>query len=515
MQVPLTNMKSVDLLKPRYPIKKWLASKDAVAKNITARKSPANIETVIDLHTRRCDVLQHLQRLQQASNQLAKNMSSRQIDSEANTISPHTKKNEIQSWNEEGKRLKKEIQSRSTLERQLRMDFQNLAQYVPNDTHPQSPLGSESAAHIKYVHRQNLSQEHKTNHSVDHLTFMQQHDLIDLDTAARVSGTNHYYLKGEATLLESALIHYALQYAHRKGFQPIITPDIIREEYNNACGYAPRSSQLNDMMKATNGNNVESVQQPQMQPPQQYLLQTASDTPRQCLSATSEIPLAALHSKQCLSESSLPRRLVAFGRAYRNETGHKGAQNKGLYRVHQFSKIELFAVTTPQSSERMMEEILSVADGILKSLGLTFRVLEMPSEELGASAYRKWDIEAWMPGRGEWGEVASISNCTDHQARRLEITYNPTHRNDSVSGHDDREASGDEENSNDTSGSKVKIANQNGKPFVHTLNGTAIAVPRIIIALIEQHRQVDGTVKIPEALRPLLGFATVGKAFKS
>jgi len=192
-----------------------------------------------------------------------------------------------------------------------------------------------------------------------------------------------------------------------------------------------------------------------------------------CLVGTAEIPLAALYYNTIIPKEKLPIRMCAYGHCFRAETGGSGASSKGLYRVHQFSKVEMFVVSEPSQSAVLHEELLEIEVEILKELGLHFRVLDMPATDLGAPAYRKFDIEAWMPFREGFGEVTSASNCTDYQSRRLNIRCsNPTGQN-----------------------------NQ----YVHTLNATAAAIPRLTLAILENLQDVNGDISIPKVLVPFMG----------
>ncbi|KAG0239302.1 seryl-tRNA synthetase [Actinomortierella wolfii] len=307
---------------------------------------------------------------------------------------------------------------------------------------------------------------------LDHVTLAQKLDLVDFEAAAQATGARWYYLKNEAALLELALIQFATARAVQAGYTPVITPDVVRPEVVQACGFQPRDEASQTYWVSTVAPNVSAAtssaaegQQQQHHHPHHSAL---------CMVATAEIALAGMNMNKVLDESQLPMRLAGFGRAFRAEAGARGAENKGLYRVHQFSKVELFVFSRSGSeSDAILEEIRHFQESIFEELGLCFRVLDMPTEELGASAYKKYDIEAWMPGRNSWGEISSTSNCTDYQSRRLNIRYRSK-------------------------------ANNNVTEFVHTLNGTAMAVPRIIVALLETYQQEDGSVRLPECLVPYM-----------
>ncbi|CAG8597755.1 5054_t:CDS:2, partial [Paraglomus occultum] len=374
---------------------------------------------------------------------------------------------------ERGRELKEQAQAKGMELDKLETELVLEGSKIPNDTHPDVPVGGESKAHI--IKEQGIPID-RTTHSFeikDHMSLSRSLDLIDLESAANVTGSSWYYLRNAGALLELALIQYTMLKVTNKGFTPIITPDVVRAEYSYACGFQPRSHEASQNYFVTSGRPSPSGQ-----------------SPRLMLAATAEVPLAGMYSNRLLSESQLPIKMVGFGRAFRAEAGARGADTKGLYRVHQFSKVELFALTTPHESEAIHEEIRLIQEEIFEELGLCYRTLDMPTEELGASAYRKYDIEAWMPGRDGWGEISSASNCTDYQSRRLNIRYRPTssHGGD-IHAEDGRQ--------------------QKTTEYVHTLNGTALAVPRVIIAILENFQTREGKVHIPEVLVPWMGGSKV------
>eukprot|EP00127_Corallochytrium_limacisporum_P001104 Clim_evm15s39 gene=Clim_evmTU15s39 len=281
-------------------------------------------------------------------------------------------------------------------------------------------------------------------------------DRIDFKTAGNMTGHAYYLLKGDLALLELALVQFALQEAVNHGFEVIIPPDVVRDSYMEACGFFPRD-------EAT----------------QIYRLHETKHRGL-CLAGTSEVTIAASHAGQTLRKESLPIRTAAFSHCFRAEAGGYGATARGLYRVHQFSKVELFVVSSgynsthpeqsAQQADALLDEMLALQRRILDKLELHYRVLDMPPHELGASASRKFDIEAWMPARRVYGEVTSASLCTDYQARRLAIKAQPDGMGESH--------------------------------HCYTLNATALAVPRCILALLETHQQKDGSIKLPDALVP-------------
>ncbi|KAG0052707.1 seryl-tRNA synthetase [Linnemannia elongata] len=428
-------------------------------------------------------------------------------------LSKEEKEAKRQELVERGRVLKEEIHAQeaelSTLETQL----YDQAVMIPNTTHPESPIGPESEAQLVRIHgvpRLNPGVKAFAQPGVDstgevlggageegrallgtvseyplldHVALSKHLDLVDFESATAVTGSRWYYLKNEAALLELALIQFATQRAVKAGFMPVITPDVVRPEVVQACGFQPRDEASQTYWVSTVApGSTKAVSAEGAHHHQHSAL---------CLVATAEIALAGMNLNRVIEESQLPIKMAGFGRAFRAEAGSRGAEVKGLYRVHQFSKVELFVVSKadPGESDRILEDIRSFQEDIFEELGLCYRVLDMPTEELGASAYKKYDIEAWMPGRNGWGEISSTSNCTDYQARRLNIRYRT---NKLRQPHQDSAASATASNS--------VVSTE----FVHTLNGTAMAIPRIIVALLETYQQRDGSVRLPECLWPFM-----------
>ncbi|KAH9835909.1 seryl-tRNA synthetase [Rhodofomes roseus] len=368
--------------------------------------------------------------------------------------------------------LKAEIADLESRLKDVQSRLLPLALAIPNDTHPDVPIGPESDAKVIAQHG---TTPLPASPSRDHVSVGRALNLLDLEAAATVTGNSWYYLLNEGALLELALVNYALSLAIKHGFTPVTTPDVVRPDIAARCGFQPRDQNISQTyhiaptVAATDGS--------------------AKPHPELVLVGTAEIPLAGLFANKIFTSDDLPRKVVGLGHAFRAEAGARGADARGLYRVHQFTKLELFAVCTQESSEEMMEEMRRLQVEIVEGLGLSFRVLDMPTEELGASAYRKYDMEAWMPGRGSWGEISSTSNCTDYQARRLHIRYRASKPPPSTEASD---------NATERPVSNV---------FAHTLNGTAAAVPRLIIALLENGARFDEQgnvvgVDLPVALRP-------------
>ena len=265
-------------------------------------------------------------------------------------------------------------------------------------------------------------------------------DLIDMEAGARVAGSRFAYLKGELVFLEFALVRWALERLREKGFEPVVPPVLVREEALYGTGFLPDTEQ------------------------QIYRLR---DDPLY-LAGTSEVPLASLHAGEIIEAGRLPLRYAGFSSCFRREAGAAGRDTRGIFRVHQFDKVEMYSFVEPEASRDEHERLLGIEEEILQALEIPYRVVNIAVDDLGSSAAKKYDCEAWLPGQGRYRELTSTSNTTDFQARRLDIRYRP-------------EGGG-------------------GPRVAHTLNGTAVAVGRTLIALLENGARDDGSVAIPEVL---------------
>ncbi|KAG9298436.1 hypothetical protein G9A89_008700 [Geosiphon pyriformis] len=466
------------ILKPHLNYRYLRDNLDSISQNIRNRNVlDANIQKVAQLYANFGEITKEINDLRSKRNEIA-NLTKKLSSSFSLTLS-----DERAALLEQGKMLKELIHQRDARLGEIEQLLLQEALLIPNETHPDAPIGDASQTRVVKQFGTPLTQELVSYPIKDHLSIAKKHDLLDLESAAKVSGNSWYYLRNAGALLELALIQYAMQKLISKGFTPIITPDVIRTEFSNACGFNPRTNEMQqNYFLSTSSHSPDSSS---LSKEQQHQQQKSTHL---ILSATAEIPLAGIYAEKILKESQLPIKMVGFGRAYRAEAGARGADTKGLYRVHQFSKVEIFSVTTPEQSERMFDEIISIQEEICVDLGLCFKVLDMPTGELGASAFRKYDIEAWMAGRGDWGEISSASNCTDYQSRRLNIRYRPSSRNN-----------------NEEKLADQKSSSMPQTEFVHTLNGTAAAVPRLIIAILENFQTSDGKVLVPKVLQKWMG----------
>ncbi|CAD6589965.1 MAG: Serine--tRNA ligase, mitochondrial [Alectoria sarmentosa] len=362
---------------------------------------------------------------------------------------------------EEAQDLKKRLSAIEALEGRLNNEIEDLAAQLPNLTSDETPRGNQPKV-LDYIN------EHPNPPSTSHdRTWRNQvhigteFDLLDFAGAAATSGWGWYYLKNEAALLEQALIQYALKVAIRHGFTVVTPPSMVYTHIASACGFRPRDQ--------SGEQQVYGIQQTERD--------REKGKPTHTLAGTAEIPLAGMKANAIIDQADLPIRVVGPSRCYRAEAGARGVETKGLYRVHEFTKVEMFAWTVPGAEDEAFLSMLAIQKEILQSLGLYCRILEMPSADLGASAVRKQDIEAFFPSRrekdGGWGEVTSTSICTDYQTRRLNTRIrNPA-------------------------GSQAKM------DFPSTVNGTALAVPRVLAALLENGwDEKEVSVRIPEVLWP-------------
>lgn len=349
-----------------------------------------------------------------------------------------------------GKELREEISAKEAELREVEAALRDVQNRIPNMSHPDAPIGGEDAL---VVLREVGTIPKFDFQPKDHVELMQAHNMFDLEGGAKVAGHGFYFLKNEAVMLELALVQYAVEILRKAGFQLYTTPDLARDEVLEGTGYLPRGPET----------QIYSIQ--------------ATDL---SLVATAEITLGGLLKDEILDTTQLPIKMGGISHCFRTEAGGHGKATRGIYRVHQFTKVEMFAFTAPDlaASNAMHEVIVGVEEEIFQGLEIPYRVIDTPTGDLGGPAYRKFDLEAWMPGRNEYGEVTSASNCTDFQARRLAI--------------------------------RCKGGDWKGTRFVHTLNGTAVAVTRAMIALLENHQQADGSIVIPQALRKWTGFDRIG-----
>ena len=411
---------------------------DEIAANIKNRNMRVDLDAIIALGDKRSSVMQEADALRARRNEVAKQMKGK--------LDPETRAKLI----EEGKELKTRIAEIEKEASDLDAQYLAAARTIPNYANPKAPIGKEDkdSTAVKFVGKPPVF-DFKP---LDPVQLGEKLDLIDFDTATEVSGPKFYYLKNQAVLLQMAIERYAIDIVLKHGFTPFITPDVAKEEILNGIGFNPRGAESNI-----------------------YTLEGTGTA----LVGTAEITLGGYYAGRVLDKKELPIKMTGLSHCFRREAGAAGQYSKGLYRVHQFSKLEMFIYCLPEESDKWHDYLLSIEEEIYQGLGLAYRVIDTCTGDLGAPAYRKFDIEAWMPGRGEngeYGEVTSTSNCTDYQARSLQIRYR------------------DDE----------------GKlQYVHMLNGTATALSRTMVAILENYQQKDGSIAIPEKLIPYCGFSVI------
>ena len=327
----------------------------------------------------------------------------------------------------------------------LDQEFQELWINVPNMAHPSAPDGTTEEDAVE-VRRWGTPAEFEFPVR-DHQELGESLGIIDVERAARLSGSRFAYLKGEAALLDLGLVRFAMDRLTAEGFTPVVPPVLVREEALFGTGFFP-----------TDRDQVYAVERDDL-----------------FLVGTSEVSLAALHLDEILDGAELPIRYAGFSSCFRREAGTYGKDTRGIFRMHQFDKVEMFSFCHPERSWEEHEYMLSIEEQIMQELELPYRVVNVAAGDLGVSAAKKYDIEVWVPSQEAFREITSCSNTTDYQARRL----------------------------------RARFRDETGNRLVHTLNGTVVTSSRSVLALIENHQQADGSVKIPAALRPYVGFDVI------
>lgn len=324
-------------------------------------------------------------------------------------------------------------------------ELQDLLYKVPNTLQPDVPFGDESASvEIKKWGEQ-------TTGAQDHLDFALQRDWVDFERGAKVAGTKFYFLKGDLALLERAVTQFALDLLLSKGFIYLTVPHMVNNKTARGAGFSPRGD------KESN----------------EYFIEGEDLS----LIGTAEAPLTGYHADEIIDEKDLPLLYVGYSPSYRREAGTYGKHTRGLFRVHQFNKLEMYAYTTPEQSIEMHEKILALEEEIWQAIGIPYHIINIASGDLGAPASKKYDLEYWSPVDNTYRELTSASNCTDFQARNLNI--------------------------------RVR-GNDGNLRVLHTLNGTAVSLARSLVAILEHYQNEDGTLTVPEVLRPYMnGRATI------
>ena len=407
--------------------------------NIKNRSMKIDLDAIIALQDERSALLQEVESLRFERNENAQKMKGK-LDAET--------RNQLI---EEGKNLKTKIADVEERFNEVEKEYLTLGRQIPNYAHPSAPVGKEDTDNT--ILKRVGTPPSFSFKALDHVELGEKLDLIDFEAGTKVTGPKFYFLKNQAVILQMALERYALDILIKHGFSPYITPDIAKEEILEGIGFNPRGPDSNI-----------------------YTLEGTGTA----LVGTAEITLGGYHAEEILDSAALPIKMAGLSHCFRREAGSAGQFSKGLYRVHQFSKVEMFIYCVPEESDAIHDQLLAIEEEIFTGLGLAYQVVDTCTGDLGAPAYRKFDIEAWMPGRGEggeYGEVTSTSNCTDYQSRSLRVRYK------------------DKDGQNQ---------------YVHTLNGTAVATSRAIVAIMENFQQEDGSILIPPALVPYTGFDRIG-----
>lgn len=352
-----------------------------------------------------------------------------------------------------GKEVKEKLQKIEPELEKIEANFNEMLNQIPNLPLPQVPVGKNEKDNIevrkwgepKKFSAKGGSASGRDFTPKDHLELGKSLGILDFETGAKVAGSQFYFWYGDGARLELALIQYAFDLLEKEGFLPVITPDLAKSRYYLGTGYLPKGKEAQTY--EIRGEDLGLI-------------------------ATAEVTLAGKHADEVIPEAELPLKYLGYSHCFRQEAGAYGKYSKGLYRVHQFTKAEMFIYCQPEDSDKYHQYLLEMEEKVYQGLGLAYRVVEMCTGDLGAMAARKFDIETWMPSRGDYGEVTSTSNCTDYQARNLNI----------------------------------KFRRKNGEvEYVHMINGTAIATSRTPLAILENYQRKDGSVTVPKVLQKYMG----------
>ncbi len=404
-------------------------NKDLIKDNCEKRRVKVDVDRLLGVDEERRENLKKIEDLRALRNQKSKGKPTEE---------------EIANMRKVGDEIKSLEEKQTTIE----SEFKDLLLQIPNLTHPDTPIGGEEDFKVVY---KNFEPKPFAFSPRDHEELMVKNDLIDFERGAKVAGAKFYFTKNSAVRLNLALLNYGIEVVTKHGYTLLETPDLAKDEILTGVGFNPRGPET-----------------------QVYSIENSDLS----LVGTAEITVGGYHSEEIMDLENGPKKYVAMSHCFRTEGGSYGRTSKGLYRVHQFTKLEMFVFCKPEDSEKLHQEILDIEKEIVDGLEIPYQVIDIASGDLGGPAYRKFDIEAWMTMKagegtqGGYGEITSTSNCLDYQARRLNIRY--------------RKAEGQTE-------------------FVHTLNGTAVVLSRFPVAVIENYQQEDGTIKVPKVLQKYLG----------
>lgn len=397
-----------------------------------------DIDRVIELDQERKALGQEIDSLRSRRNEIANSMKIAKSKPSSELIA-------------EGKELKEKISALEDKYRHIDQDFITILKSIPNILQDDVPIGEEGEDEVVKEWGKDITEKRFGSSMIgaeDHLDFANRKDWVDFERGTKVAGTKFYFLKGELALLENAIYQFALNKLLAKGFKFMTVPHMVNGNVATGTGFAPRASEQSD----------------------EYFIENQDLS----LIATAEMSLTGYHADEILNEDDLPLFYAGYSPCYRKEAGTYGKHTRGLFRVHQFNKLEMYAFTLPEQSKDAHERILAVEEEIYQELGIPYRIINIASGDLGAPASKKYDIEYWSPVDGKYREITSCSNCTDYQARNLNIRV--------------RRKNGDIE-------------------VLHTLNGTAVSLARCLVAFIENFQDGEDLL-VPEVLKPYMGGKT-------
>lgn len=423
---------------------KYIRNNPALVKEGSKNKGVnIDISRLLEVEEKRRNILQEVEAVKSKKNKANELMKGVEESERKRII------NEMRAVDEDEDKLQAEFKL-------LDREYQRLMSTIPNMPFETVPVGKDDSENL-IIREEGVKRKFNFKPK-DYLEIAEGLDIIDVKRAAKVSGSRFGYLKGDAALLEFALIQLVMKVTTEKGFIPVIPPVMINPEMMEKMGYI--SKNFDDTDEQWNGEDV-------------YFLKNDP----LLLTGTSEQSIGPMHADEVFQKGDLPRRYVGFSSCFRREAGSYGKDTKGILRVHQFDKIEMFTFCLPEESKKEHQLLLSIEEELMTRLGLSYRVIDICTGDLGAPAAAKYDIEVWLPGQEQYRETHSTSNCTDFQSRRLNIRYR---------------------------------TDEGRTEFVHMLNGTAIAVGRILIAIIENYQREEGSFEVPDALSDYLGKKVVG-----
>lgn len=397
---------------------------ELVEKSAREKGYQVKVSEVVELDDARKEMLSEIEELRRERNEIAAKMKGGKPEAELI---------------EAGKAVKVELSEKEKKLAEVEEKLTAMLKSVPNVIFDDVPLGGEECS----VEVKTWGEHHEAG--VDHLDFATQRDWVDFERGAKVAGAKFYYLKGEMALLENALLQYGLSVVLKHGFTFMTVPDMVSSRVLEGCGFNPRTSDQSD----------------------EYYIE-GEDL---ALIATAEMSLTGYHMDEIIDEDKLPLFYAGYSPCFRKEAGAYGKYTRGLFRVHQFNKLEMYAFCLPEQSKEIHEKILAIEEEIWQGLGIPYHVINIAAGDLGAPAAKKYDMEYWSPVNQKYQEITSCSNCTDFQARAV----------------------------------NCRVRRKDGSiQFVHTLNGTAIPLARALVVLIENYATADGKFKVPEVLRPYL-----------